>query len=1322
MYKISKRNKTIQDFDLSKIKNVVYQASRHFVNEEESNNISQIVSNEILNDINKNYKDGDIIDIEEIQNLVEKTLMKNNYYEIMKHYIIYREQRNFIRNKEKVPILTQKIVDKIANTIDIPWGPIGYIVYKRTYARIKEDGNLEEFKDTIQRVLNACQTQLKVNFTQFELEKAFRYFLELKCSVAGRFLWQLGTKTVDKLGIASTQNCAFVNIDNSIECFTWIFDMLMLGCGVGFNIQRNNINKIPVVLDTDIKITRYDEKDADFIIPDSREGWVKLLEEVLKAYFVTGKSFTYSTILIRGKGALIRGFGGISSGPDKLCEGIDSIANILNKQKGKKLSSIDCLDIVNIIATIVVSGNVRRCLPKGSLIHTKNGLVKIENIKINDEVLTSKGYYKVNNIFNQGIQNLITIKTENGIFKCTKNHKMAVYKDTNNYIWKKAKDLTKNDLLMTTRQEINGYNNLCIHINQKSEELIESEISEEDLAWIIGIYQKTGIDLETLINITNKFDNNKYIYNFITSYFENNKFFKTIPDFIYESTTSIKLAYLAGIIDGIDGNIKNTIVYDKSLKWIQELQNLCYSCGFETTVEKSINENYDLKITTKYAKNIIELIPQIIKVLEFDNLILKDTNDLLKYNLVKVLRIEDNNDIDETFDIEVDTVHEFYCNGYLTHNSALLCIGDYDDIDYLKAKRWDIGTIPNWRCMSNNSVDCNDITKLPQEFWDGYEGKGEPYGLINIELSKKIGRLHDGNKYPDPLIQGYNPCLVDTTWILTTYGLIQIKDLIGKKFTAIINGKEYSSTDKGFWLSGKKNTYMIQLDNGCEIEATNNHKFKTINGWKEVKDLNVNDDIFLSNNINFKWENKNSISNIDGYLYGYNYNNVKQKFNRIDFKLFESYDFTLKFIKGLFDNSSKIDFDKNKNIIYITIYIKDIDVIKYLQILLLSLNIYTYVDTNKLIIKNYEVIKFNSIIGFDNINKDEKLNNLIKRLENNYNKTELISKVKFIKHTNELKNVYDCTIPNIDCFSANGIISHNCCEQGLANHETCCLAEIFLPNIHSYNELKEIATYLYKICKKSLLLPCHHKKTEDIVHSNMRMGIGITGFLQTTQEQKDWLDPLYNYIRELDYNYSKENNLQRSVKITTIKPSGTLSLLPGVTPGAHAAIFKYYIRRVRINTENDLVKLCRNKGYNIEYQKNFDKTLDYTTSIIEFPCKSADNAILAKNMTAIDELEVIKKLQTIWSDNSVSCTIYYRKEELDVIKEWLKKNYTNNVKTVSFLLHYDHCFEQAPYEEISEEKYNELIKNIQPITTSNINDFGDIDNDTECKGGVCPIR
>lgn len=190
--------------------------------------------------------------------------------------------------------------------------------------------------------------------------------------------------------------------------------------------------------------------------------------------------------------------------------------------------------------------------------------------------------------------------------------------------------------------------------------------------------------------------------------------------------------------------------------------------------------------------------------------------------------------------------------------------------------------------------------------------------------------------------------------------------------------------------------------------------------------------------------------------------------------------------------------------------------------------------------------------------------------------------------------------------------------------------------------------------------------------------------------------------------------------LNNCKPSGTLSLLAGVTPGVHPGYSQYHIRRVRLRTEDPLVNKAAKAGYPVEFARNFDGTENYETSIISFPCAFPDGTVVAKDLTAIDQLNYVKELQTNWSDNAVSCTVYYKKEELPAIKQWLRENYRDGVKTVSFLLHSDHGFDQAPIEEITKEQYEEMVLKTQPI------DFNDtlpeLDSSLECGSGGCPIR
>ena len=176
----------------------------------------------------------------------------------------------------------------------------------------------------------------------------------------------------------------------------------------------------------------------------------------------------------------------------------------------------------------------------------------------------------------------------------------------------------------------------------------------------------------------------------------------------------------------------------------------------------------------------------------------------------------------------------------------------------------------------------------------------------------------------------------------------------------------------------------------------------------------------------------------------------------------------------------------------------------------------------------------------------------------------------------------------------------------------------------------------------------------------------------------------------------------------------------GLLPGVHPAYSKYYLRTVRMSSSDPLVQICRDLGYKTEFLLNFDGSENRDTIVVYFPCETPDGAILAADMGVVKQLDMVKKLQEIWSDNAVSVTAYYSPEELDELKSWLKDNYKNNIKSVSFLLRQEHGFKQAPYQEVDEKTYNQAKSKVKPL--SNINITGDTLDGIECEGGACPIR
>ena len=244
------------------------------------------------------------------------------------------------------------------------WGPLGYVVYKRTYSRKLEDGSNEEFWQTLKRCVEGLfymqkQHCMKLglpwdnNKAQKTAQDMYKRMWEFKMLPPGRGLWMLGTDYVEKHGSACLNNCAFIstytiNI-NHTRPFEFLMDLSMLGVGVSYDTK--GADKITI---------KKPEQDLTFVIPDTREGWVESLKILLEGYFIGKPKVTFDYSLIRKAGEPIKGFGGTSSGSKPLENMHITIKDLLDTKIGKTLSSVDIVDIMNMIAKCVVSGNVRR--------------------------------------------------------------------------------------------------------------------------------------------------------------------------------------------------------------------------------------------------------------------------------------------------------------------------------------------------------------------------------------------------------------------------------------------------------------------------------------------------------------------------------------------------------------------------------------------------------------------------------------------------------------------------------------------------------------------------------------------------------------------------------------------------------------------------------------------------------------------------------------------------------------------------------------------------------------------------------------------------
>jgi ribonucleoside-triphosphate reductase len=235
------------------------------------------------------------------------------------------------------------------------WSNLAKIVYRRTYAR-KDNGVLENWEQTVERAIMGNVNGR--NVPESEVKELLTFAKERKAGFAGRGYWFSGSPAHARIGGVALNNCWYLN-SSEWQHYVIAQDLLMLGGGVGFSVEHKFTSKLPKVR-KDVTITHKPTKDADFIVPDSREGWCELTQRVLESFFSTGRSFSYSTVCLRGHGEAIVGFGGVASGPLPMVEFIETISSVLRGREGKHIRPIDAADIMTSIGQMVVAGNVRR--------------------------------------------------------------------------------------------------------------------------------------------------------------------------------------------------------------------------------------------------------------------------------------------------------------------------------------------------------------------------------------------------------------------------------------------------------------------------------------------------------------------------------------------------------------------------------------------------------------------------------------------------------------------------------------------------------------------------------------------------------------------------------------------------------------------------------------------------------------------------------------------------------------------------------------------------------------------------------------------------
>jgi ribonucleoside-triphosphate reductase (thioredoxin) len=280
-----------------------------------------------------------------------------------------------------------------------------------------------------------------------------------------------------------------------------------------------------------------------------------------------------------------------------------------------------------------------------------------------------------------------------------------------------------------------------------------------------------------------------------------------------------------------------------------------------------------------------------------------------------------------------------------------------------------------------------------------------------------------------------------------------------------------------------------------------------------------------------------------------------------------------------------------------------------------------------------------------------------------------------------------------------------CVEQQLEDAELCCLVETFPAKHDTYEDYLRTLEIAYMYGKTVTLINTHWPETNAIMLKNRRIGLSQSGVVQAfnkfgRRQMLKWCNKAYKHVGELDKEYSDWLCVPRSVRMTSIKPSGTVSLLNGSTPGIHYPEDEYYIRRIRFSADSTLLPALKEAGYKIEKDSYSPNTM-----CVEFPVHEPFFKKGKRDISMWEQLEIAAQYQYYWADNSVSITVTFHPDEADQIKDALEM-YEARLKAVSFLRYEETGYEQAPYEPILKEEYDEMIKGITPIQKIETNEGG----------------
>ena len=300
-----------------------------------------------------------------------------------------------------------------------------------------------------------------------------------------------------------------------------------------------------------------------------------------------------------------------------------------------------------------------------------------------------------------------------------------------------------------------------------------------------------------------------------------------------------------------------------------------------------------------------------------------------------------------------------------------------------------------------------------------------------------------------------------------------------------------------------------------------------------------------------------------------------------------------------------------------------------------------------------------------------------------------------------------------------------CAEQSLESYECCTLVETYLGRHDNLEDYKRTLKFAYLYAKTVTLLPTHWEETNAIMQRNRRIGTSMSGVANFADNVglptlRDWMDEGYKHIKAYDNTYSEWLGIRESIKMTTVKPSGTVSILAGESPGVHwTPGGEYFNRAIRFSNEDPMLPLFKMANYRVEPASESPDS----TSVVFFPIKS--NAKRAeKEVSIFEKTAIAATAQRYWSDNSVSVTVSFDPEKESEHVGTVLHMYDGQLKTVSFLPMGNFTYPQMPYTQITADEYEDATMKLFPIDFTGVyaGMASDAIGDAYCTTDACEIK